>query len=51
MKIREKSEDAYDIGWEDGYNDEMYCNPYNKETEFGLWVMYDMGFGDGVRES
>lgn len=51
METREEISHAYNLGWNDGYDDEMYCNPYDEESEREMWLMYDIGFGDGLRES
>lgn len=47
----EQLESAYWNGWNDGYEDQMYDNPFDSLAERELWERYDLGYWDGSDES
>ena len=42
-----KEEDAYWMGFDDGYDVGEYANPYDKEAEPDAWLAYAEGFEAG----
>ncbi len=38
------------IGQDDGFNFGESFNPYNKDTDYRLWLAYNLGFESGLEE-
>jgi len=51
MITHEQLENAYWNGFNDGYEDQIYDNPFDSLSEKELWERYDNGYFDGSYES
>lgn len=41
---------SYQLGWDNAYMEEGNQNPYSKEKELDLWLDYENGYRDGLKE-